>query len=76
MYALGLSCSAVSHLLQDLGVEPSKMSVWRDDQEAGGTLRRSRPECKMRVLGADERVYKAIQGKGPGSGGRFRGGGS
>jgi len=58
MYGLGLSCSAASHLLGVLGVELSKMSVWRDAQEAGGTLRRSRPEGKVRVLGADETIYK------------------
>jgi transposase-like protein len=44
MYALGLSCSAASHLLGALGVRISKMSVWRDAQEAGEALRKSRPE--------------------------------
>ena len=35
MYGLGLfSCSAASHLLEALGVEVSKITVWRDAQEA------------------------------------------
>ncbi len=58
MYGLGLSCSAASHLLKALGAEVSKMSVWRDAQEAGEALRRSRPEGKVRLLGADETVFK------------------
>ena len=58
MYGLGLSCSAASHLLRALGVEVSKMSVWRDAQEAGEALRRKRPVGKVWVLGADETVYK------------------
>ncbi len=58
MYALGLSCSAASHLLGALGAEVSKMSVWRDAQEAGETLRRAkRPAGRVRVLGADETVF-------------------
>src|SRR5215217_8109351 len=35
IYALGLSCSATSHLLSALRAEVCKMSVWRDAQEAG-----------------------------------------
>jgi hypothetical protein len=58
MYALGLSCSAASHLLGALGAEVSKMSVWRDAQEAGEALRRSRPAGRVRVMGADETVFK------------------
>ena len=58
MYGLGLSCSAASHLLGALGAEISKMSVWRDAQEAGEALRRSRPAGRVRVMGADETVYK------------------
>jgi hypothetical protein len=58
MYGLRLSCSAASHLLWALGVEVSKMSVWRDAQEAGEALRRKRPVGKVWVLGADETVYK------------------
>jgi transposase-like protein len=58
MYGLGLSCSAASHLLGALGAEVCKMSVWRDAQEAGEALRKSRPAGRVRVLGADETVYK------------------
>jgi transposase-like protein len=58
MYGLGLSCSAASHLLGALGADIAKMSVWRDAQEAGDALRRKRPAGKVRVLGADETVYK------------------
>lgn len=57
MYALGLSCSAASHLLGALGAEISKMSVWRDAQEAGEALRKSRPRGRVRVMGADETVF-------------------
>jgi transposase-like protein len=57
MYGLGLSCSAASHLLCALGAEVSKMSVWRDAQEAGEALRRSRPAGRVRVMGADETVF-------------------
>ncbi|ABG04830.1 hypothetical protein Rxyl_1880 [Rubrobacter xylanophilus DSM 9941] len=56
MYALGLSCSAASHLLGALGAEVCKMSVWRDAQEAGEALRKRRPAGRVRVLGADETV--------------------
>ena len=59
MYALGLSCSAASHLLGALGAEVCRMSVWRDAQEAGEALRRKRPAAgRVRVLGADETVFK------------------
>lgn len=58
MYGLGLSCSAASHLLGALGVDLGQMSVWRDAQEAGEALRRKRPAGRVRVLGADETVYK------------------
>jgi transposase-like protein len=58
MYALGLSCSAASHLLGALGVDLGQMSVWRDAQQAGEALRRKRPTGRVRVLGADETVYK------------------
>jgi transposase-like protein len=57
MYALGLSCSAASHLLRALGAEISKMSVWRDAQEAGEALRKSRPRGRVQVMGADETVF-------------------
>lgn len=62
MYGLGLSCSAGSHLLGALGVDLGKMSVWRDAQEAGEALRRKRPAGRVRVLGADETVFK-VKGK-------------
>jgi hypothetical protein len=58
MCALGLSCSAASHLLGALGVDLGQMSVWRDAQQAGEALRRKRPTGRVRVLGADETVYK------------------
>lgn len=58
LYGLGLSCSAASHLLGALGANLGKMSVWRDAQEAGEALRRKRPAGRVRVLGADETVYK------------------
>ncbi len=59
MYGLGLSCSATSHLLEVLGVEVGKTTVWRDAQEAGEALRRKRPSGNraVRVLGADETVF-------------------
>ncbi len=38
------------------------MSVWRDAQEAGEALRRSRPAGRVRVMGADETVFK-VKGK-------------
>jgi hypothetical protein len=58
MYGLGLSCSAASHLLGALGAKIRKTTVWRDAQEAGEALRKSRPAGCVRVLGADETVYK------------------
>jgi transposase-like protein len=59
MYGLGLSCSATSHLLGALGVDVvSKITAWRDAQEAGETLRRrERPAGRVRILGADETVF-------------------
>ncbi|MCA1719368.1 MAG: hypothetical protein LC781_21945 [Actinobacteria bacterium] len=33
------------------------MSVWRDAQEAGEALRKSRPRGRVRVMGADETVF-------------------
>lgn len=64
MYGLGLSCSATSQLLGALGAEISRMGVWRDAQEAGENLRKSRPVGEVRVasLGADETVFK-VKGK-------------
>jgi transposase-like protein len=61
MYGLGLSCSAASHLLEALGVEVSKVTVWRDAQEAGEALRKRRcpaGRVVVRVLGADETIFK------------------
>ena len=58
MYGLGLSCSATSHLLGALGVDLSKITAWRDAQEAGEALRRKRPAGRVRILGADETVFK------------------
>lgn len=57
MYALGLSCSAASHVLGALGAGISKMSVWRDAMESGEALRRRRPSGRVRVIGADETVF-------------------
>ena len=36
----------------------SKVTVWRDAQEAGEALRRKRPAGRVRVLGADETVFE------------------
>lgn len=58
MYGLGLSCSAASHLLGALGADVSKITVWRDAQEAAEALRRSRPAGRVRILGADETIFK------------------
>jgi len=59
MYGLGLSCSAASHLLEAIGVEVSKITVWRDAQEAGEALRKGRRRAgRVRVLGADETIFK------------------
>ena len=60
-WALGLSLRSVSHLLSALGCELSRMSVWRDVQEAGsnsldGWL--SKHRGRVRLMGADETVVK------------------
>ncbi len=34
------------------------MTVWRDAQQAGDALRRTRPNGRVRVLGVDETVYR------------------
>lgn len=58
MYALGLSCSAASHLLGALGAAVGKTTaVWRDAQEAGQALRAKRPAGRVQILGADETVF-------------------
>ena len=60
-WALGLSHRSVGHLLTALGCELSRMSSWRDVQEAG---KLAMGECKgrvserVRVVGADETVVK------------------
>ena len=59
MYGLGLSCSAASHLLEALSIGVSKITVWRDAQEAGEALKKGRrPTGRVRVLGADETIFK------------------
>jgi transposase-like protein len=59
MYALGLSCSVATHLLGALGASVSKTTVWRDAQEAGEALGARRPPAgHVRILGADETVFK------------------
>jgi hypothetical protein len=58
MYGLGVSCAAAACLLGAFGVPLGKMTVWRDAQEAGAHLRRRRPTGRVKVLGADETVYR------------------
>ena len=64
-WALGLSLRSTGHLLGALGCSLSRMSVWRDVQEAGsnslsGWLSRARGRVKL--MGADETVVK-VKGK-------------
>ncbi len=60
-WALGLSHRSVSHILRALGCELSRMSSWRDVQEAGsnavGRLL-GRMRGRVSVMGADETVVK------------------
>lgn len=58
LYGLGLSCHAAAHVLGVLGVPVCSMTVWRDAQEAGKALRRTRPSGQIQVLGVDETVYR------------------
>ena len=58
LYGLGLSCHAAAHVLGALEVAVCGMTVWRDAQIAGEALRRTRPATRVRVLGADETVYR------------------
>jgi transposase-like protein len=58
LYGLGLSCSASAAFLTAIGVSIARMSVWRDAQAAGEALRRQRPSGSVRVLGADETVFR------------------
>jgi transposase-like protein len=57
-YGLGLSCSASAAFLWAVGATIRRMSVWRDAQAAGEALQRRRPSGSVRVLGADETVYR------------------
>ena len=65
-WALGLSLRSVSHLLGALGCELSRMSVWRDVQEAGASALNGwlspPPRTQVRLMGADETVMK-VKGK-------------
>ena len=60
-WALGLSLRSVSHLLNALGCDLSRMSVWRDVQAAGtsalGGWLGGHPG-RVRLMGADETVLK------------------
>jgi hypothetical protein len=57
--ALGLSCSAASHLLGPWEQSFLKMSMWQNTKEAGKALRKCRPAAgKVRIMGADETVFK------------------
>lgn len=60
VWALGLLHRSVSHMLGALGCELSRMSGWRDAQEAGAGLGRwmSRSRGRVSVMGADETVVK------------------
>ena len=52
---------AVSHLLRALGCELSRMSSWRDVQEAGVGAKRALSggvSARVEVVGADETVVK------------------
>lgn len=58
LYGLGLSCHAAAQVLSAFEVKVCAMTVWRDAQAAGDALRRTRPNGRVRVLGADETVYR------------------
>ena len=69
--ALGLSLRSVSHILSALGCRLSRMSVWRDVQEAGTNALRGwmgRSYGRVRIMGADETVVK-VKGNGTGTSG-------
>ena len=60
-WALGLSLRSASHLLAAFGVSVSRMSVWRDVQEAGRNARGKQAEGaggRVRVIGADETAVR------------------
>ena len=64
-WALGLSLRSASHLLGALGSSLSRMSVWRDVQEAGSNSLNGwlgRAQGAVKVMGADETVVK-VKGK-------------
>ena len=64
-WALGLSLRSVSHILSALGCRLSRMSVWRNVQEAGTNALRGwmgRSSVHVRIMGADETVVK-VKGK-------------
>jgi transposase-like protein len=59
LWGFGLSCRAAALLLSAFGTSLERMSVWRDVQAVGTALRRRRlPAGTVRVLGADETVYR------------------
>ena len=65
LYTLGLSSDAAGKVLELLGAKISKATVWRDAQEVGLALRRRNHHQdwgKVRVIGADETVFK-VRGK-------------
>ena len=60
-WALGLSLRSASHLLAAFGVSVSRMSVWRDVQEAGRNARGKQAggaRGRVRVIGADETAVR------------------
>ena len=60
-WALGLSLRSASRLLAAFGVSVSRMSVWRDVQEAGRNARRKRAgqaRGRATAIGADETVVR------------------
>jgi transposase-like protein len=59
LWGFGLSHRAAALLLAAFGASLERMSVWRDVQRVGAALRRRRlPPGTVRVLGADETVYR------------------
>ena len=65
LWALGLSLRSTSHALRAPGCEVSRMSVWRDIQEAGTNAPRGWLGCargRVRLIGADETFVK-VEGK-------------
>jgi transposase-like protein len=58
LWGFGLSYRAAALLLAAFGAPLERMSVWRDVQAVGAALRRRRPAGTVRVLGADETLYR------------------